>query len=180
LKQKKLIILIIVIIVIGLIIFGWFISQSYVVNFAEPEDLKLSISTEKDIINRTENKSLMVNIKLTNDVDENLFVLNDFSINGLLEFKITIPSNNSIFPRHPEIDLTSKIKDTDYITLFPDDSIDITLDIFDYEYSLNTRWEGAELYDWKETGKYKIQFEYDNFQRGDIVESNIIEFWIID
>ena len=166
--------------VIVVILFGWFFSQSYVVNFAEPDDLKLTISTEKEIINKTENKSLMVNIKLTNIVNENLFVLNDFSINGLLEFKITIPSNNTIFPRHPQVDLTSKIRDTDYITLYPDDSIDITLDIFDYEYSVGQSGSDTDLYDWSENGNYKIQFEYDNFQSDEIIKSNIIEIRIED
>jgi hypothetical protein len=179
-ENKNVIIIVVIMIIIILLLAGWIYSNSIVVNFATPDDLKLTISTEKEIINKTKNKSLMVSIKLTNVVDENLFVLNDFSINGLLEFKITIPSNNTIFPRHPHINLTSKIKDTDYITLFPDDYIDIILDIFDYEYSVGQNGNDTNLYDWNETGKYKIQFEYDNFQSDEIVKSNIIEFWLED
>ncbi len=176
-KRKSVIILIIILIILILIvsILSWWIASQFfiTIGFATSEDLKLTISTEKEIVNKTENKSLMVNVKLTNVVDENLFVLNDFSINGLLEFNITIPSNNTIFPRHPQINLTpGKIVKQIYLT--PDESIDITLDIFDYEYSVGQRGGDTGLYDWNETGKYKIQFEYDNFQRDEIVKSNII------
>ena len=174
--KRKSVVIIIISIVIVLILFGWIASQFItIIGFAKSEDLKLTISTEKEIVNITENKSLMVNIKLTNVADENLFIRHDFSINGLLEFNITIPSNNTIFPRHPQINLTPG-KIVKQIYLSPDESIDITLDIFDYEYSVGQRGSDTNLYDWNETEKYKIQFEY--YLRGEIIKSNIIEFWL--
>ena len=178
LKRKSVIILVISIVIV-LILFWRIASQLFItIRFATSEDVKLTISTAKEIINKTENKSFMVNIKLINVADENLFVLHDFSINGLLEFNITIPSNNTIFPRHPQVDFTSRKIFKNHISLTPDESIDITLDIFDYEYSVGQRGGDTGLYDWNETGKYEIQFEYDNYQRGEIIKSNIIEFWL--
>ncbi len=177
LKRKSVIILIHIIIIVAILI-GLYLSRMIlVIGFASSGDLKLTISTEKEIVNITEKKSLMVNIKLTNIADEDLFVHHDFSINGLLEFNITIPSNNTIFPRHPQVDFPYRRIRND-IHLSPDESIDISLDIFDYEYSVGQKGGDTDLYDWNETGKYKIQFEYGKSQKGNNINSNVIEFWL--
>ena len=176
LKRKKVIIIIISIVIV-IILFWWIASQIVIIKFASPDDFKLTISTDQEIINKTQNESLWVGIKLTNVADDNLFIPKEFTINGFLEYKITIPSNKTIFPRHSHANLTLLKKARDYWYLSPSKSINTTVDIFDYEYSVGQSGNDTDLYDWNETGKYKIQFEYEYFQSGDL-KSNIIEFWL--
>jgi hypothetical protein len=177
-KKKDIIIIIIVVIFVSLLVL-LFLLPGTVIKFAEPDDLELTISSEEDIINKTQNESFMVNVELANVVDDDLFIYYDFSINGILEFKITTPSNNEVFPIHPHTSLTEN-----YIvgnrTLSSSESIKMTVDIFDYDYSLDQSGEDPDMYDWNETGIYKIQFEYRNFNNDyEIIKSNIVEFEIV-
>jgi hypothetical protein len=179
-KQKRndyiIVIIIIVVLSIG---FLWYWSNTTIIKRAEVEDLELTISSEKEIINDTLDKSFVVNIVLANVVDDNLFIYHDFSINGILEFSITTPSNNLIYPVHPHINFTEKVYYAN-TTLYKSESINTTVDIFNYEYSFEQGEDDSELYDWNEIGKYKIQFEYYNYNsKYEIIKSNTIEFEII-
>lgn len=155
-------------------------SNIVTIKYATPDDLQLTISSEKNIINKTQNESLLVTIQLTNICDFILFIYYDFSINGILEFNILTPSNYTIYPIHPNIDFTEKVIYGN-VTMNPSESINTTVDIFNYEYSLDQREDNSDLYDWNETGRYRIQFIYENFDSEyEIIESNVIEFELIN
>ena len=106
-KERKIIILIIIIIILIVpISYWWIISNIHIIIFPTSGDLELTISTEKEIINKTQNESLLVYVELTNIADDDVFIQKDFSTLGIkLDFKITIPSNNTIFPFHPQVAL---------------------------------------------------------------------------
>jgi hypothetical protein len=178
-SKKKDYIIAIILIVVLLIPLVLTLLLGFTAKFATPDDLKLTISSDKETVDITQNESFIVNIKLTNVADDHLLIHYDFSVNGLLEFKIILPSNRPMYPIHPHINFTEKYN-VGNTTLLKSESINTIVDIFDYEYSFYRNSINSNQHDWDETGKYKIQFEYVNWRNeSEIIKSNIIEFEIV-
>ena len=136
--------------------------------YATEDDLELTISIEKETINKTQEPSNKIYISLTNIGDEKIRVFHDFSIEQLLAYHIITPSNITIYANLYEVQHEYR-----YITLSPSEKLETTIDIFDYNYVIDYENE----YNWNETGLFKIQFSYLNEPNLETIESNVIEFW---
>lgn len=168
-KKKLIVIIIILIIVLSLILVWVMFSPRY----ATKKDLELTITIEKETINKTKHLSNWVNVSLTNVGDEDVRIHKHFHLGFLINYNIETPSNKIIYPKH----IRGKVAEH-YSILSPNESLKTTVNIFEYDYRID--WEHD--YNWNETGKYTVQFEY--FISGywntysKYIKSNEVEFWL--